>query len=360
MKVAIRTDAALHIGTGHVMRCLTLGEALRKRSVDVEFICRAHEGNFCQHIEQQGFKLHTLPNGCCLANSENQTASNKKSKKTSYGLQWLGSTQEQDAALCRPLLENMNPDWLIVDHYAIDQTWQRLLSDCYGKLMVIDDLAARGHLCDLLLDQTYGRKPEDYADFVPKNCQLLLGSQYALLRPEFFDWREYSLKRRANPELKKLLITLGGIDLDNTTCKVLEILKTCALPKKLEINVVMGATAPHLNKVRRQAETMPYKTTVKVNISNMAEIMANSDLAIGAGGTTTWERFCLGLPCFFISIAQNQMHSLSVLRTKKVISMFDINMDLSNTNLNKLTSEGAKLVDGLGCSKVVENIWKMQ
>ncbi len=234
MKVAIRADASLQIGTGHVMRCLTLAEVLRQQGDEVEFICRAHEGNLLERIQQQGFKTHEL----CPA-IEGQANGTCK-KETLYGEVWLGSTQEQDAEQCKPILETMKPEWLIVDHYAIDQTWQILLKGSYKKLMVIDDLADRKHQCDILLDQTYGRKQGDYIALVPKDCQMLLGSQYALLRPEFAQWREYSLKRRANPELKKLLITMGGVDLDNVTSEVLDILKNCNLPKEIEIIVVMG------------------------------------------------------------------------------------------------------------------------
>ena len=119
--------------------------------------------------------------------------------------------------------------------------------------MVIDDLADRVHICDLILDQTYGRNEEDYSDYVPKNCQILLGPQYALLRPEFKQWRDYSLKRRVQPVFKQLLITMGGVDPDNITGRVLEILQQCDLPEDLSITIVMGGTAPHLKTIKQQA-----------------------------------------------------------------------------------------------------------
>jgi len=306
VKVVIRADASLQMGTGHIMRCLTLAEALKKETVEVEFICREHEGNLIERIKLQDFKVHVLP-----------LSQNTAIDDGLYGSQWLGANQQEDAALCLPILEKIKPDWLIVDHYSLDQTWQSVLAECFSKLMVIDDLANRKHQCNVLLDQTYGRNENDYAGLVPKCSQLLLGSEYALLRPEFAEWREYSLQHRIKPSFKKLLITMGGVDLDNVTGELLDALKGCSLPKELDINIVMGATAPHLTKVQQQAKLLPNKATVMVNVSNMAEIMANADIAIGAAGATTWERCCLGLPTVTLVLADNQKFGASSLEKIK-------------------------------------------
>jgi len=301
-RVVIRVDASLQMGTGHVMRCLTLAEALKEHGADIVFICREHDGHLLERIEQQGFKTYALPN----AHDEEAVTNSETGKNELYGRCWLGSTQQQDAALCRPLLEKLSPDWLIVDHYGLDQMWQAQLAPYAGKLMVIDDLANRVHECDVLLDQTYGRQVEDYADLVSPQAQLLLGSEYALLRPEFAEWRDYSLQRRRNPEFKKLLITMGGVDPDNVTGEVLFALEKSALPKGVEIIVVMGATAPHLESVKRQSRLMANNTCVKVNVDNMAELMANTDLAIGAAGSTVWEMLYLGIRPIIVKTAENQ------------------------------------------------------
>jgi len=347
--VIIRADASLQMGTGHIMRCLTLAEVLKKQGAEVEFICREHEGNLIERVEQQGFKTHILP-----------LSQNAATDDGLYGSQWLGANQQEDAALCLPILEKIKPDWLIVDHYALDQIWQSLLSECFAKLMVIDDLANREHQCDVLLDQTYGRKESDYAGLVPKRSQLLLGSEYALLRPEFTEWREYSLQRRIKPSFKKLLITMGGVDADNVTGELLDALKGCSLPKELGIIIVMGSTAPHLKKVQQQAELLPYKTHVLVDVSNMAEVMANADLAIGAAGATTWERCCLGLPTIQIVIAQNQRLIAELIDKVGAalclgIEQFD---QLCNyvckveNKCEQLTVSSSKIVDGTGAIQV--------
>ena len=356
MKVVIRVDASLQIGTGHVMRCLTLAEALKQQGARIEFICCTHEGNLHENIEQQGFKVHKLPQTTKFVDSDDvvETYETLEREKI-YGPQWLGSTQQQDAEQCKPILDSIRPDWVIVDHYAIDQIWQALLKESYKALMVIDDLANRKHFCDLLLDQTYGRKTEEYVSFVPQGCRMLLGSQYALLRPEFVQWRKYSLKRRVNPELKKLLITMGGVDPDNITGQVLDALKTCKLPKELEIAVVMGTTAPHIEAIKKLAEVMPYTTEVQINVNNMAEIMANADLAIGAAGATTWERCCLGLPSIQVVIADNQLSSAQNLASEKiVIHVLDVkNIQIDFEKLSKLADKSALVTDGMGVHRVL-------
>lgn len=287
------------------MRCLTLADALAAQGAVCQFICREHEGNLLELIRSKGYTAHALriqhgSVGASLlasrADYETQTAHSH----------WLGASQTDDAAACTQIIAEQHPDWLIVDHYALDACWEQALKPYYNRLMVIDDLADRPHISNVLLDQTFGRKPEDYSTFVPVGCQLLCGSQYALLRPEFSNLRPYSLQRRTKPQLRQLLITMGGVDKDNATGQVLEALRSCALPADCRITVVMGATAPWLKEVERLAQNMPWPTRVKVGVGDMAQLMADSDLAIGAAGATTWERCCLGLPTIMVVLADNQ------------------------------------------------------
>lgn len=306
MKVVFRADASQQIGTGHVMRCLTLADALDARGAECRFICREHPGNMIEFIRSKGYPVHGLPL------SEPQGTSLFVADEADSGTElphtaWLGTTQEQDAAECAVVLSGLNTDWLIVDHYALDAQWEAALKRHYHKLMVIDDLADRSHQGDLLLDQTFGRNPADYALWVPATCTLLCGSQYALLRPEFAALRAYSLARRGNTQFRHLLITMGGIDKDNATGQVLYALQSSELPDSCRITVVMGAAAPWLTEVRQQAEQMPWPVDVRVNIGEMAQLMADSDLAIGAAGSTSWERCCLGLPTVLVVLADNQL-----------------------------------------------------
>lgn len=305
MKVVFRTDASLDIGTGHVMRCLTLAEALKAKGAECQFISRKHEGNLIDFISGKGFIVHTLPtDNHAIADSADQVTGLPTCVAVHH--HWLGTTQARDSEACAAIIESQLPDWLVVDHYAIDAHWESALAPYYRNLMIIDDLADRLHTCDLLLDQTYGRDVKDYDHLVTPNCQLLCGSQFALLRPEFAALRPYSLQRRARPVLRELLINMGGVDKDNATGKVLGALRYCLLPTDCRITVVMGAMAPWLNEVLTQAQVMPYATRVLVGVSHMAQLMADSDLAIGAAGTTSWERCCLGLPTIMLELAENQ------------------------------------------------------
>jgi len=305
MKAVFRADASLQIGTGHVMRCLTLADALAAKGADCQFICRAHQGNLIEFIRSKGYLTHILP--VVSANASNLAIHSELAFPDLRHSQWLGATQAQDAEVCASLLEAQRPDWLIVDHYALDVRWEQALAPYYHNLMVIDDLADRKHSCDLLLDQTFGRDVADYRPLVPADCRLLCGSQYALLRPEFAALRPYSLQRRARPVIRELLVTMGGVDKDNATGRVLQALGSCSLPEDCRITVVMGATAPWLEEVRNLAQEMPWAARVLVGVNDMAQLMADSDLAIGAAGATSWERCCLGLPSIMLVLAANQM-----------------------------------------------------
>lgn len=360
MKVVIRVDASIEMGAGHVMRCLTLANALREKGAEVQFICRKHTGNLIDYIHSNNYFVHIL----ALSNTTDSISSKEVNGKKVELLHasWIGATQEYDAQECKLILKDIKPDWLIVDHYSIDATWQTELNSFYGKLMVIDDLADRYHQCDLLLDQTYGRRVKEYQSLVTEKCQMLLGSKYALLRPEFEQWREFSLKRRAQPQFKKLLVTMGGVDPDNATSRVLDALKTCNLPRELEIVVVMGAAAPHIGAIKEQAEEMPYKTRVKASVDNMAEIMANADLAIGAAGSTTWERGCLGLPSIQVVIADNQMEianrldSIRAIKYLKEFSQLCESIKWLRHSIQKTSLVASSIIDGQGVSRVLNYI----
>jgi len=323
MKISFRTDASLQMGSGHVMRCLTLADALKAQGAQCHFISREHSGNLLEVIRQRGHGVTGLPAPL------SQPSDAADAIPTLAHADWLGCDWQTDAQQTRTILSTLQPNWLVVDHYALDQRWEFAMQPYCQKLMVIDDLADRTHYCDLLLDQNLGRQPEDYVNLVPTTCQVFTGPRYALLRPEFAALRDYSLKRRANSQhkqIRQLLITMGGVDMPNATGQVLQALKTSSLPADCHITVVMGSTAPWLAQVRELAEKMPWPTSVLVNINNMAQCMADSDLAIGAAGSTSWERCCLGLPSMLVILADNQIRScaeLGATNAVKVIGNFE-------------------------------------
>lgn len=363
MKIAFRCDASLQIGTGHVMRCLTLADALAKQGAECHFICREHTGHLLEVITQRGHKVYSFP-----VESGSQLQEQQDGSELTHA-DWLGATQKKDAELCNDFIETLQPDWLIVDHYALDVYWEKRLRPYCKKLMVIDDLADRYHDCDILLDQTFGRNPKDYIEWVPKHCRILCGANYTLLRPEFAQWREYSLEHRKKGQLESVLINLGGVDKNNITTQVLKGMQDSDLPDCCKITVVMGSTAPWINLVQEQATLMQWSTEVKTGVSNMAELMANSDLAIGAAGSTSWERCCLGLPTIMVVLAENQKTIANNLEQANAayIAHIDLSSSLSvkhkvnclissSSILTEMSQASVNIMNGLGTTLVINEM----
>lgn len=269
------------------MRCLTLAASLRDAGADVSFISREHPGHLFDVIKALGFPLHRLPAPMSPAEG------------------WLGVLPDLDRAETQEVLAREgSADWLIVDHYGLDRGWEAGLRPWARRLLVIDDLANRRHDCDVLLDQNLCAGMETrYEGLVPPSCQQLIGPNYALLRPEFRSARQDAAPR--DGQVRRLLIFFGGVDATNETAKALAAVDRLGL-HELPIDVVAGASNPHLNMLRARCAEMP-GVSLHVAVQNMAELMARADLALGAGGTTTWERCYLGLPTLILTLAENQV-----------------------------------------------------
>ncbi|WP_417525551.1 UDP-2,4-diacetamido-2,4,6-trideoxy-beta-L-altropyranose hydrolase [Marinovum sp.] len=351
--VAFRADASIDIGTGHVMRCLTLAAALQTRGAECHFLCRDLPGHLADSIRAQGLTCHLLP------------AADPQDDGRTVHSRWLGVSGACDAAQSRAVLDRISPDWLVLDHYALDAAWERAARPAGGRLMVLDDLADRPHSCDLLLDQTLGRMAQDYRGRVPSGTALLIGPRYALLRAEFAAQRAESLARRAPQRLAHILVSLGGVDRDDVTTRVLDRLADCPLPAGSRITVVLGCSAPAREAVARRAALMPVPTRVCVGANNMAALMAEADLAIGAGGTTSWERCCLGVPTLLAVLAPNQAPSAAALCASGAALRFGDPADPTAglvtaldevtpaARLGAMSDAAAALVDGLGAARVV-------
>ena len=183
--------------------------------------------------------------------------------------------------------------------------WTTTLQSFVGKLMVIDDCADRFHVCDVLLDQNMvADKDVRYLGKVPKDCTCMLGPQYALLRPEFSELRALSLARRQTPELKRLLVFMGGCDADNDTGKVVDGIK---LSRKnwLHVDIVVGQSFPALQSLKKSLESLA-STTLHIQTPHMARLMAVADLAVTGCGSVTWEKCSLGLPSLVVIQGYNQ------------------------------------------------------
>lgn len=281
------------------MRCLTLANAIRVTGMETAFVTRAHAGHVISAISGCGHRVVILP-----GNTDQSYGNHPASPAHA---DWLEADWRIDAATTRAVLEETGARWLVMDHYALDVAWQAETLPQGVALMVLDDLADRPHLADVLLDQNAGRQATDYERLVPSSCDLRIGPSHALLRSEFARLRPAALARReALNRPETLLVTLGGIDKDNATGAVLDALAKAPAAQGLRITVVMGGTAPHLDTVRATAATMAIPTEVAVGVPDMAHRMMMADLCVGAVGSTAWERCALGLPTLQVVLAENQ------------------------------------------------------
>ncbi|MBD3257709.1 UDP-2,4-diacetamido-2,4,6-trideoxy-beta-L-altropyranose hydrolase [candidate division GN15 bacterium] len=293
--VAIRADASILIGTGHVMRCLTLADFLRSEGAEVRFVSRALPGSLEHEIEARGFAVSVL-------RTPGETYGHN-SDPDDYAA-WLGVGQETDANETIDILAGNGAwDWLVVDHYGIDHRWQTTVRPYVGQVFVIDDLANRRHECDALLDANFTyRAPARYAQLVPDRCRMLLGPAYSLLRDEFRNAR--AMLSRGNGKLERILIFFGGVDRPNLTVPAVRGAVTGA-SADVAIEVIAGANNPHWDELSAECAKCEQVSLFR-QVDDMARRMADADLAIGAGGTTTWERCALGLPALIAAVAENQ------------------------------------------------------
>ncbi len=361
--ILIRADASLSIGSGHVMRCRTLARELQRRGATISFLCRRQPGDLIDLL-QQDFPVLALPE-LPLATHEGLQGRNL------YGA-WLGCSQAEDAADCLQALRKAgvsSADGLVVDHYGLDAQWQAQLLDglTQPKLLVIDDLADRPHLADLLLDQNFfGKASADrYRSLVPTACHQLLGPHYALLGPEYAQLHPLVPPRS---ELQRVLVFFGGVDPDNLTGRALEALQTPELAE-LAVDVVCGLQSPHRQAVAELAARRT-STTLHGPLASLAGLIARADLAIGAGGATTWERACLGLPSMLVTIADNQLPFAQALdqagKVQLLGSAAAVNADQIRLALVAALQErwprasGKALTDGWGAGRVATALMGLQ
>ncbi len=285
IRVALRTDASVVLGSGHVMRCLTLAQSLQQQGDEVLFLCREEQGHIGELIRQRGFACDLLPSGL---------------------------TQAEDAAYCSALLA-AGVDLLLVDHYRLDALWESALQPYTRVLAVIDDLADRSHDCDLLLDQNLLPDMERrYQEKVPAGCRLLLGPEYALLREEFH--RLAVLMPERDGRLLRLLLFFGGSDPDDLTGRALGELEDLDPP--VCGDVVIGTCNPQRERLELRCAQSCGRWQLHVQTWRMAELMIAADLALGTGGCSHWERCRLGLPAVVATVAANQVATTRLLHQR--------------------------------------------
>jgi UDP-2,4-diacetamido-2,4,6-trideoxy-beta-L-altropyranose hydrolase len=351
INIAIRVDGSNQIGAGHFMRCLTLADALSRHGAKIRFVSRHMPAYFREMLDAKKYEfalLDTIPDEAVTHEVPHA--------------HWLGASQQQDATDTIEALSDQTWDWLVVDHYALDMGWETMLRNAARRILVIDDLADRQHDCDVLLDQNfYADKHTRYLGKVPQECRLLLGPRYVLLRDEFRQLRD-KVKSRMGP-VKRALIFFGGMDADNYTAPAIEALAGIG-HYDLRVDVAIGAQHPARMEIEAACARLGYACHVQT--PNMGELMAGADLAIGAGGTATWERCCLGLPTLTLCVAANQRKLVDDSALAGLIYAPTIEYEiksglrrhfqalLENPGLRTLISRrGTNTVDGRGAARIL-------
>ena len=353
---------------------MTLAESLRSRGADCTFVCREHPGHQLSNLRAAGHRVFGLP--------VQRSVSHAAGTSAVRHVDWLGNAPRCDADETRHAVGDEKFDWLIVDHYGIDQGWTRHARSLARRVLVLDDLADRRHDADVLLDQNLYPAPlRRYQKLVPASCRMLLGPKFALLRSEFRRQRN-DVDRRGGPwdgldgDRRRLLIFLGGMDAGNVTARVLKAFETAlhgGLAAHWDLDVVAGGNNPHHAKLRVLCERLSSHTRcnaqLAVDVTDMASRLASADLAITAGGGVTWERCCLGVPAGVITVADNQIESARWLHQRSVCrylgdesELDDVSMaaaigsflDASKSALlwDGLRRRSSELVDGQGAERV--------
>jgi UDP-2,4-diacetamido-2,4,6-trideoxy-beta-L-altropyranose hydrolase len=361
--IVIRVDASVTIGSGHVVRCRTLARELRRRGAEVKFVCRRQLGDMIEVLAEE-FDVLELPHQP-LASTESPEG-NKLRGGDLYAA-WLGCSQRDDA---KDTLDNLDrfgvecPSWVIVDHYGLGAEWEteirEKLSGNKGiKLLAIDDLANRRHQVDYLVDQNIvsSAKESRYAELVPDNCPLLLGPKYALLS------KEYSILHNITPNrnhLRRVLVYFGGSDSHKLNERALKALMTSEL-SEIAIDIVIGIQTKEYQAVEELAKKGK-NITLHTSLPSLAGLIVRADLAVGASGSTTWERSCLGLPSLVIAIADNQcdiaqaLHDIGAIQylgNAEKIGVEDLRAKLLTAKEGFATvSQVNRLTDGWGAARI--------
>lgn len=349
MHYIFRADASREIGFGHVMRCLTLAQALSEKGHSCHFICRQLPDVLHQRLHAAGVTLHWLDYVF-----------------TADEVSPFVVDATADAAQTQRILHSINGvKVLVVDHYGLGLDWERSVRSHVDKLMVIDDLAARSHDCDVLLDQNLGRTEADYRPLVPDSCQILAGTEFTLLRNEFAQRRAELAEVEVSTEVHSVLINLGGGDSLPLMIQCLQSLTSHFQHLSLSLTLVTGQ--PIDEGVLLKAVGLPSSWSIRLlsNIDNMADILATTDIAIGAAGSSAWERCCLGVPSLLFVLADNQKviakalseQNAALVVTDAAEQFSQAIQSLLDPVLRKTLSRNSfALCDGLGVERVVAKL----
>jgi UDP-2,4-diacetamido-2,4,6-trideoxy-beta-L-altropyranose hydrolase len=325
--VWFRFDADPEIGIGHALRCLTLAEALRLRGHKSIFFVNQYARKTASFLESCRFEI----------------------------------------VVCKGLLpsgnNNVKPDLVVFDHYGISAREHQVVQSDGIAVLAIDDLADRPLSCDILLDQTFGRTREDYGATMPKNARMLLGSKYGLLRPQFAKARRKKAENFTfGHDQVSAFVSFGGTDIGGLTLKSMIALKS----RGINAHVVVGRSSPNLKLIVEHGNSSE-NSQVHVDCDDVATVMAQCGFAIGAGGTSSWERCCMGLPTILAVVADNQVQIARNLERNGAVSILkehsiegiqqSVDELLSNeVKLKQMKIASEAICDGNGTKRVVDTL----
>ncbi|MDR9404932.1 MAG: UDP-2,4-diacetamido-2,4,6-trideoxy-beta-L-altropyranose hydrolase, partial [Halothece sp. Uz-M2-17] len=330
-----RVDASTAIGSGHIMRCLALAQAWQNLGGNAIFSVATDIGKLQTRLETEGITIHQLS---------------------------VRSGSREDGEAVIALAQKLGVSWVVVDGYQFGGDYQQQLKTAGLKVLFVDDYGHAEHYsADLVLNQNLGAN-ENLYPYRENDTQLLLGTDYALLRREFWQWRHW--KREIPQTARKIFVTLGGSDPDNVTLKVMHALSAIET-EALEVVVIVGGSNPHYEQLQAVAPVSPVSMTLKQNVTNMPEWMAWADVAIAAGGSTNWELAFMGLPSVIITVAENQSAiaqqlgkmgvtiSLGWYQKLTVNQLTTAISDLlpAQQKRQQMSEKGKQLVDGLGSQR---------
>ncbi|MFM2629161.1 UDP-2,4-diacetamido-2,4,6-trideoxy-beta-L-altropyranose hydrolase [Vibrio chagasii] len=351
MKIVFRADSSSYIGSGHIMRCLVLASMLQEQGHQIVFGCRPQKGDLIDFIRSKGFEVKEL-----VVPSEWLKPKNSADYEA-----WLQVPWKVDVESFVSKFDNV--DLVIVDHYGINAKWEEhCKTQLQCKLFAIDDLL-RSHHADMILDQTLSRTPSEYASTL-KKVTVLAGCDFALLNPNFAQLRRLATQPRVVSSKPQVLVSMGGVDQPNATLKVLNSISDIVTNRPF-VTVLLSPKAPNYHSVKAFCDDNSYWVKHIDFVDNMAELMLEHDIAIGAPGTTSWERACLGLPSIIVPLADNQkMVTEQLVKASAVIqvNLPDISHSLKaayQTLLNDwaiFRTINLSLCDGLGVFRVIQSI----
>ena len=334
-RVLFIADAGPQVGGGHVMRSLTLAAALTERGARCEFMADAHVEAILSAYAPD------IPRRAIASMAPDVLAA-----------------QTGDQAF----------EAVVFDHYGLERAAHEGIADGRPAL-VIDDLANRPLGGAVVLDSGPARTEADYRGLTISGARLLLGPNYAPVRPAFAALRSSALARRQGTP-RRVLVSMGLTDLDGITGRVVEQLRRRY--GEIALDVVVGASAPSRKGLTRIAAHDP-RLTLHVDTPEMAELATAADLAVGAAGSAMWERCVLGLPSVVVTIADNQVPAATALSKAGAVLMVDaraesfgVDFDRAMTRLiideplrASLTARSAELCDGAGAARVAETFWPL-